>query len=163
MNKCPQNECENWNESKNECSLREYRSDDHYGPFLEGYNCILDEGLKNQFIQKNINKYNIDDIVYYFDSTNLDKYGKYEDSILKIKIKNMSYCPPAHQYSYDIGVPSGVNGFTGRNEDDLYATYEECYNNPQSQKTWNNRCDWQQKIKTDKIKEINNIKILNKI
>lgn len=125
MGKCPKELCEHWSELECECILRKYKCDD-YGRFLQGYGCALDDGLKNKCILKKKAKYKIGEYVFYFDSTNVDKYKTIEEAVLKVKIKTVGYWSPAHQPHYDIGVPSGVNGYTGRNEADLFKTKQEC-------------------------------------
>jgi len=151
MDKCPRELCEHWNESDGRCSLREYEYSD-YGTFLRGYRCILDMGLKDRCVLKKKAKYKVGDYVFYIDSTNIDKYKTIEEAVLRVRIDTVEYWSPAHQAHYDIGVPSGVNGFTSRNEDKLFKTKKECIK--KHKKSFNGYREATKKYLEEKQKEI---------
>jgi len=151
MDRCPKELCEHWNELEGRCILREYEYSD-YGTFLRGYGCALDGGLKNRCILKKEAKYKVGDYVFYFDSTNIDKYKTIEEAVLKVKIKTVEYWSPAHQPHYNIGIPSGINGFTSRNEDNLFKTKEECIK--KHRESFNNYMKATKKYLEEKRKEV---------
>lgn len=154
MDNCPKEKCEDWCESSQECSLREYRFDE-YGNFLQGYNCVRDEGLEDNFVEKNPNKYNIGDYVYYYEHDLLksEQTKTFEDTIIYCKIINMRYWSPAHQYNYDIKYDSLE---TTSNENYLFQTKEECMK--ENQIYWDQHIKYQAQLIKEKELELKNLK-----